>query len=118
MDLHFDVTARIEVEGETAVAWILGVRVQGLGSKHHTLATGNRYSIPHNTNHSFIIPDTQRPDGLSQGDVWRTRWSSTVHKSDILVDDNDQYLFWVQLMPDVQISPSREVFASVREDID
>lgn len=60
----------------------------------------------------------QRPSGLAVGDVWRTRWTATLSKHDIVVEDNDQYMFWVRLMPHVQISPTREVFASVRQDID
>lgn len=118
VDIHFDVTAQVDLAGETTVDWVLSVRVQGLGSRQQTLAGGNVYAIPHNTNHAFIIADTQRPDGLGVGDVWRSRWSTTVTKRDVLVDDNDQYLFWVQLMPDVQIHPTREIFVSVREDID
>jgi hypothetical protein len=118
VDLHFDVTARLELAAEADVDWVLGVRVQGLGSRQQILSNGHTYSIPHNTNHTFIVVETQRPDGLGEGDLWQTRWDTTLSKTDILVDDNDQYLFWIQLMPDVQISPSREIFASVREDID
>lgn len=118
VEFEFEITARIERAEETDVAWVLDVRIQGLGHRYHTFPNGTRYQVPHNKNHSFVIPDVQQPDGLGVGDVWRTRWTSSVDKRDIVVDDNDQYLFWARLMPHVQISPSREVFASVREDID
>lgn len=118
VNIHFHVTAHIEAVEETEFDWMLKVRIQGLGSRLHLLPNGSRYAIPHNTNHSFIVTDTQRPDGLSEGDVWASHWTATVPKGEILVEDNDQYLFWVQLVPDVHISPSREIFASVREDID
>jgi hypothetical protein len=118
VDIHFHVTALIEAAEETEFDWMLNVRIQGLGSRLQVLPNGSRYAIPHNTNHSFLTTDEQRPEGLSEGDVWRTTWTVTVNKRDILVEDNDQYLFWAQLLPDVHIQPSREIFTSVREDID
>ena len=118
VNIHFHVTAHIEAVEETEFDWMLKVRIQGLGTRLQTLPNGSHYAIPHNTNHSFIVADTQRPEGLSEGDVWQSRWMATVQKDDILVEDKDQYLVWVQLVPDVHISPSREIFVSVREDID
>jgi hypothetical protein len=118
VNIHFHVTAHIEAIEETEFDWMLKVRIQGLGTRQQTLPNGSRYAIPHNTNHSLIITDTQRPDGLREGDAWQSRWTATVNKDDILVEDKDQYLFWAQLVPDVHISPSREIFVSVREDID
>ncbi|HSK96573.1 MAG TPA: hypothetical protein VK891_08160 [Euzebyales bacterium] len=118
IELRFDVTARLQVAQEATTDWVLEVRVQGLGHRYHTFPNGTRYQVPHNKNHSFVIADIQRPDGLAAGDVWQTRWEATVDKHDVVVEDNDQYLFWTRLMPHVQISPTREVFASVREDID
>jgi hypothetical protein len=118
VDIHFHITARIESAEETEFDWILQVRIQGLGSRVHTLPNGSRYAIPHNTNHELVVTNTQRPEGLSDGEVWRTDWTATVPKRNVLVEDNDQYLFWAQLVPDVHITPSREIFASVREDID
>ena len=118
VDVHLEVTARIEIVEESTTDWVLEVRIQGLGHKYHTFPNGSRYQVPHNKNHSFVIADIQRPSGLAVGDVWRTQWTVTLDKRDIIVEDNDQYLFWVRLMPHVQINPTREVFASIREDID
>src|SRR5690606_18451652 len=118
VDLHFEVTAKLELAEEADIDWVLGVRVQGVGVRQQVLANGHTYQVPHNTTYTFAIADTQRPTGLGPGDEWRTYWTQTVAKKDILVDDNDQYLFWVQLSPDVQIHPTREIFTSVREDID
>jgi hypothetical protein len=116
--LQFDVTARLEIPQEATTDWVLAARIQGLGHRYHTFPNGTRYQVPHNKNYSFVIADIQRPDGLGVGDVWRSRWTATVDKQDVVVEDNDQYLFWARLMPHVQISPTREVFASVRTDID
>ena len=116
--ISLGLTARLEIAEEATTDWVLEVRVQGLGHRYHTFPNGSRYQVPHNKNHDFIIPDIQRPAGLGVGDAWRTQWTATVDKHDILVEDNDQYLFWVRLMPHVQINPTREVFASIREDID
>jgi hypothetical protein len=118
VDVHFEVTARIEIAEEAATDWVLAVRIEGRGHRYHTFPNGTRYQVPHNKNHSFVISDLQHPSGLAVGDVWRTRWTATLSKHDIVVEDNDQYMFWVRLMPHVQISPTREVFASVRQDID
>lgn len=118
VDIDFDVSAQVEIVEEATTDWVLEVRIEGRGHRYHTFPNGTRYQVPHNKNHSFVIADIQRPDGRAVGDVWRTQWSVTLDKSDIIVEDNDQYMFWVRLMPHVQINPTREVFASIREDID
>ena len=118
VDIHVEITARIEIVEEAVTDWVLEVRVQGLGHRYHTFPNGTRYQVPHNKTHGLVIATVQRPAGLAVDDLWRTRWTATVDKHDIIVEDNDQYLFWVRLMPHVQINPTREVFASIRQDID
>jgi hypothetical protein len=118
VDIHFEVTARVEIVEETEIDWVLEVRMEGRGHRYHTFPNGTRYQVPHNKNHSLVIATVQRPTGLARGDLWRTRWTVSLDKRDIIVEDNDQYMFWARLMPHVQINPTREVFVSVREDID
>jgi hypothetical protein len=118
VDVDFEVSAKIEIAEESETDWVLQVRIEGRGHRYHTFPNGTRYQVPHNKNHSFVIAAIQRPAGLEVDDTWQTRWTATLDKHDIIVEDNDQYLFWVRLMPHVQISPTREVFASIRRDID
>jgi hypothetical protein len=118
VDVHVEITTRIEIVEEAATDWVLEVRVQGLGHRYHTFPNGTRYQVPHNKTHGFVIATVQRPAGLAVDDLWRTRWTATLDKHDVIVEDNDQYLFWVRLMPHVQINPTREFFASIRQDID
>ena len=114
IDIEFDVTALIEATDERRFEWLLEYDVSTFG----TQPWRDNMSLPVTNTHNGIVSHPQRPRRLSQGDSWRTTWTTTVQKSDITVPDNDSYQFAASLRPVVDVNPSPKKVDVVSQDID
>jgi hypothetical protein len=118
--LTFDVTFEVQDENELRAGWLLPVTIVGYGQKWITLQ-GYPHPVPDVKQHSFVVEQRMgitdstfvRPGGDGRH-IFRAR----VKKSDILVENYDQYIFECYLHPVNPISDSNAKRAVVVQDID
>ncbi len=112
----FTCNARLAASEETAVDWALNVEWTSHGM---TAQRGNLPPLPMIKAGSVVVSPGQAPRArASQGDNWRPTFRHRFTKAEILVDNNDVYIFNTALVPLVDINSSNPRSHVLQTDID
>ena len=93
---EFECRARLAAAEEAACPWALNVSWRSFGM---TVPRGELPPLPQVKAGTIVVSPGQTPNGKAQGDRWKPTFRHRFTKSEILVDNSDQYLFTTSLVP-------------------